>query len=54
MKDGFIGVTGTGGAIVLQEVSLWLSIICATLTIAHFIMLFYVKFKNKGNKDGES
>ena len=52
MRDGFIGVTGTGGAIVLQEVSLWLSIVCATLTIIHFTILFYSKFKNRGSDNG--
>ncbi len=47
MKDGVIGVAGTGGTIMLQNVSLWLSIICATLTIAHFALLFWDKFKNR-------
>ena len=47
MRDGFIGVVGTGGTIVLQEVSLWLSIVCASLTITHFIILFYGKYKNR-------
>ena len=47
MKDGAIGVVGTGGTIVLQEVSLWLSIICATLTIVHFAVVFYGKYKDK-------
>ena len=47
MKDGVIGVAGTGGTIMLQNVSLWLSIICATLTIAHFLILFYSKWKKK-------
>ena len=43
---------GTGGTIVLQEVSLWLSIVCASLTITHFALLFYGKYKNRNNKDG--
>ena len=47
MRDGCIGIVGTSGTILLQEVSLWLSIICASLTIAHFTMLYYAKFKNK-------
>ena len=47
MRDGAIGIVGTSGTILLQEVSLWLSIICASLTIAHFTMLYYAKFKNK-------
>ena len=47
MKDGAIGIVGTGGTIVLQEVSLWLSIICATLTIVHFAVVFYGKYKDK-------
>ena len=47
MRDGIIGAAGTGGTIILQEVSLWLSIICATLTISHFAMLFYGKWKNR-------
>ena len=47
MKDGAIGIVGTGGTIVLQEVSLWLSIICATLTIVHFVVVFYGKYKDK-------
>ena len=47
MKDGAIGILGTGGTIVLQEVSLWLSIVCATLTIIHFTMVFYDKYKNR-------
>ena len=46
MRDGVIGVVGTGGTILLQEVSLWLSIICASLTIAHFLILFYSKWKD--------
>ena len=52
MKDGAIGILGTGGTIMLQEVSLWLSIICATLTISHFTMLFYSKWKNRSKEDG--
>ena len=47
MKDGAIGILGTGGSIVLQEVSLWLSIVCATLTITHFTLVFYEKYKNR-------
>ena len=47
MKDGAIGILGTGGTIVLQEVSLWLSIVCATRTIMHFTMVFYEKYKNR-------
>ena len=47
MKDGAIGILGTGGTIVLQEVSLWLSIVCATLTITHFALVFYEKYKNR-------
>ena len=47
MKDGAIGIIGTGSTIVLQEISLWLSIVCATLTIAHFTMVFYAKYKNR-------
>ena len=47
MRDGVIGVAGTGGTIVLQNVSLWLSIICASLTIVHFAILFYGKWKDK-------
>jgi hypothetical protein len=47
MKDGAIGILGTGGTIVLQEVSLWLSIVCATLTITHFTLVFYDKYKNR-------
>ena len=47
MKDGVIGVVGTGGTFLLQEVSLWLSIVCASLTIIHFSMVFYDKYKNK-------
>ena len=47
MRDGIIGVAGTGGTIILQEVSLWLSIICATLTIVHFAVVFYGKYKDK-------
>ena len=47
MRDGAIGIVGTSGTILLQEVSLWLSIICASLTIAHFAMLYYAKFKNR-------
>ena len=47
MKDGVIGILGTGGTFILQEVSLWLSIICASLTITHFAMLFWQKFKNR-------
>ena len=54
MRDGVIGLAGTGGTIVLQEVSLWLSIICATLTITHFGMLFYSKWKNRnGASNGQ-
>ena len=52
MKDGAIGILGTGGTIMLQEVSLWLSIVCASLTIAHFVMLFYSKYQNR-NSNGE-
>lgn len=47
MRDGAIGIIGTGGTIMLQEVSLWLSIVCATLTITHFAMLFHTKYKNR-------
>ena len=47
MRDGAIGILGTGGTIVLQEVSLWLSIVCATLTITHFTLVFYEKYKNR-------
>ncbi len=53
MRDGFIGVAGTGGTIMLQEVSLVLSIVCAVLTISHFTMLFYSKWNTrKGDGDG--
>ena len=52
MRDGFIGVAGTGGTIMLQEISLVLSIVCASLTITHFIMLFYSKFKNRSSDNG--
>ena len=47
MRDGFIGVAGTGGTYILQEVSLWLSIACALVTLTHFAFLFWDRYKNK-------
>ena len=51
MKDGVVGILGTGGTIVLQEVSLWLSIVCASVTLIHFGVVFYDRYKAKGGKD---
>ena len=40
MRDGMLGVIGTGSTILLQEVSLWLSITCAAVTLLHFGVVF--------------
>ena len=47
MKDGVIGVLGTGGAIFLQEFSVWLSVACGIVTLIHFTLLFKDRYGNK-------
>ena len=53
MRDGFIGIAGTGGTYLLQDVSLWLSITCALATLTHFGMLFHAKYKDSKKNDAE-
>lgn len=40
MRDGIVGVVGTSSTILLQEISLWLSITCALVTLSHFVFVF--------------
>lgn len=48
MRDGILGVVGTSSTILLQEVSLWLSIVCALVTLTHFGLVFNDRYKQRG------
>ena len=50
MRDGLIGAVGTGGTYLLQEVSIWLSITCAVVTLIHFALVFRDRYKDKNEK----
>ena len=50
MRDGFIGIVGTGGTYYLQEVSIWLSIACALVTLTHFGLLFKDRYNDRNKK----
>ncbi len=47
MRDGAIGVVGTGGTYLLQDISLWLSIACAVVTLVHFGFVFKDRLSKK-------
>mgnify|MGYP003150310815 CR=1 FL=1 len=47
MRDGAVGILGTGGTYVLQEVSLWLSVACAVVTLTHFALVFKDRYSKK-------
>lgn len=47
MRDGTIGILGTGGTYLLQDISLVLSITCAVVTLVHFGFVFRDRFKGK-------
>ena len=47
MRDGIVGVVGTSSTIILQEVSLWLSITCAIVTLSHFALVFKDRYKQR-------
>ncbi len=47
MRDGIVGVVGTSSTIILQEISLWLSIACAVVTLAHFALVFKDRYKQR-------